>query len=172
VANRDENYTRFVVVSATSADTSSGVPTKTSLVMAVGNHPGALMDALAVFREADINLVMLESRPIPHNPREEMFYVDFDGRVDDPEVAGVLDELTRQVKFLKVLGSYPSRDLRPKPSKRRAGRVDAQGARELLEAGAPAAAPNGYRLGSRGHKANNTVVEVIWEPGSATRTWF
>jgi chorismate mutase/prephenate dehydratase len=161
VANRDENYTRFVVVSATSADTSSGVPTKTSLVMAVGNHPGALMDALAVFREADINLVMLESRPIPHNPREEMFYVDFDGRVDDPEVAGVLDELTRQVKFLKVLGSYPSRDLRPKPSKRRAGRVDAQGARELLEAGAPAAAPNGYRLGSRGHKANNTVVEVM-----------
>ena len=41
---------------------------KTSIVMAVGNHPGALMDALAVFREADINLVMLESRPIPQQP--------------------------------------------------------------------------------------------------------
>ncbi|MFZ0625906.1 MAG: prephenate dehydratase domain-containing protein, partial [Acidimicrobiia bacterium] len=94
IANRDENYTRFVVVAREPAEVPDGVASKTSIVMAVGNHPGALMDALAIFHEADINLVMLESRPIPDNPREELFYLDFDGNTADPEVEAVLEELT------------------------------------------------------------------------------
>jgi len=68
VANRSENYTRFVVVSPEPEAIPTGVPAKTSIVMTVGNHPGALMEALAVFDTADVNLVKLESRPIPTNP--------------------------------------------------------------------------------------------------------
>ncbi|HEY4606872.1 MAG TPA: prephenate dehydratase domain-containing protein, partial [Acidimicrobiia bacterium] len=98
IANRDENYTRFVVVAPEPAEVPDGVPSKTSIVMSVGNHPGALMDALSVFHDADINLVMLESRPIPHNPREELFYLDFDGNISDPAVQVVLETLTRQVR--------------------------------------------------------------------------
>ena len=160
IANRDENFTRFVVVAPEPAEVPEGVPTKTSMVMAVGNHPGALMEALAVFHEADINLVMLESRPIPDNPREELFYLDFDGNVSSPEVQLVLDTLTRQVRFLKVLGSYPSRDLRPKPIERRVNKVTPQGRSELTQPSASTATANGYKLGSRGHKQHNTIVEV------------
>jgi chorismate mutase/prephenate dehydratase len=81
--------------------------------MAVGNEPGALLDALVCFRDEGINLVKLESRPIPRNPREELFYVDFDGNQRDPRVERALAALEATAHFVKVLGTYPSRDLRP-----------------------------------------------------------
>jgi chorismate mutase/prephenate dehydratase len=160
IANQEENYTRFVVVSAQPAEVPEGVQSKTSIVMAVGNHPGALMDALAVFREADINLVMLESRPIPHNPREELFYLDFDGNISDPVVQSVFDALTRQLRFLRILGSYPSRDLRPRPLEREVARGVPSGLAAVIAVSPSAATPKGYKLGSRVHKAHNTVIEV------------
>ncbi|MEA1903803.1 MAG: bifunctional 3-deoxy-7-phosphoheptulonate synthase/chorismate mutase [Actinomycetota bacterium] len=160
VANRDENYTRFVVVTAKPVEIPEGVPAKTSIVMAVGNHPGALMDALALFRDGDINLVKLESRPIPHNPHEELFYVDFAGDTADPAVADVLDALTREARFLKVLGSYPSRDLRPDDEATGRGSVEPKGRDELMTPKPIRESPAGYKLGSRGHKESNTVVEV------------
>ena len=160
IANRDENFTRFVVVAAEPAEVPEAVPSKTSIVMAVGNHPGALMDALAVFHDADINLVMLESRPIANNPREELFYLDFDGNISEPAVQAVLETLMRQVRFLRVLGSYPSRDLRPKPVERKVKKVRPQGRSALTQVSPTASSPKGYKLGSRGHKEQNTIVEV------------
>ncbi|MGH8912997.1 MAG: bifunctional 3-deoxy-7-phosphoheptulonate synthase/chorismate mutase, partial [Acidimicrobiia bacterium] len=160
IANRDENYTRFVVVAPQPAEVPDGVPSKTSIVMSVGNHPGALMDALRVFHDADINLVMLESRPIPHNPREELFYLDFDGNISEPGVQVVLETLTRQVRFLKVLGSYPSRDLRPKPIERKVKQVTPVGRSALTDVAPSSVGAKGYKLGSRGHKEQNTIVEV------------
>jgi chorismate mutase/prephenate dehydratase len=160
IANRDENYTRFVVAAPRPAAVPDGVPAKTSIVMAVGNHPGALMEALAVFHEGNINLIMLESRPIPHNPREELFYLDFDGNVSDPAVQEVLETLIRQVRFLKVLGSYPSRDLRPKPVEHKPVRATPKGRAALPDLPQSAGSPKGYKLGSRGHKPQNTIVEI------------
>lgn len=160
VANREENYTRFVVIMAKAVDIPEGVPAKTSIVMAVGNHPGALMDALALFREGDINLVKLESRPIPHNPREELFYMDFAGDLADPAVADVLDALKSEARFLKVLGSYPSRDLRPNEEANGRGAVEPVGRKELVTPKPVKDVPSGYKLGSRGHKEANTIVEV------------
>ena len=160
IANHDENYTRFVVVADEPVTVPEGASAKTSLVMAVGNHPGALMDALALFREAALNLVMLESRPIPHNPREELFYVDFDGDSNDRKVKEVVDALIRKVRFLKVLGSYPSRDLPPSPVKRNGGSASPEGRSQLTTPRPSTDSPRGYKLGSRGHKSNNTVVEV------------
>jgi chorismate mutase/prephenate dehydratase len=112
IANRTENYTRFLVAARTPIEVDRRIPTKTSLVMAVGNRPGALLDALACFRDEDINLVKLESRPVPRNPSEEMFYLDLDGNVTDPAVERALAALSEQAAYVKVLGSYPSRDLR------------------------------------------------------------
>lgn len=160
IANRAENYTRFVVVAREAVEVPEGVPSKTSAVMAVGNRPGSLMDALGIFREGDINLVKLESRPIPHNPREELFYIDFEGNVADREVADLLDELTRHVRFLKVLGSYPSRDLRPRPQADTRKPIEPAGREKLVSPVVSGQSPQGYRLGSRGHKPANTIVEV------------
>ncbi len=158
IANRDQNFTRFVVLSQQPAEIPEGVTAKTSIVMAVGNHPGALMDALAVFTDTDINLVKLESRPIPDNPTDELFYLDFEGSTGDAAVAAMLDILTTQVHFLRILGSYPSRDLRSRPTTSSSER-SATSAGPVEEPAAPPKAV-GYKLGSRGHKDHNTVVEV------------
>ncbi len=158
VANRDQNFTRFVVLSTEAAHIPEGVPAKTSIVMAVGNHPGALMDALAVFRDTGTNLVKLESRPIPDNPTDELFYLDFEGAVEDPPVAAMLETLTTHVHFLKVLGSYPSRDLRSRAPTAAPNRNPTRSA--PVEEPAKPSKPVGYKLGSRGHKKRNTIVEV------------
>ncbi|MEE8331825.1 MAG: bifunctional 3-deoxy-7-phosphoheptulonate synthase/chorismate mutase [Acidimicrobiia bacterium] len=165
IGNRDENFTRFVVGARHPVDVDRQIPTKTSLVVSVGNQPGALMDALAVFRDLGINLVKLESRPMAHNPWEEMFYLDLDGNVADPIVKRALDQLTTHARYFKVLGSYPSDDLPPRGS---VLPTSEEAQPQVLETPEPRRsapkkkmpAPVGYRIGSREHKPADTVVEV------------
>ena len=167
IANQRENYTRFLVAARAPRSVDARIPCKTSLVMATAQKPGALVETLLVFREAGINLTKLESRPILGNPWEEMFYLDFEGSVAEDRVKGVLDELTRSTRYLKVLGSYPSQDLPPtEPSPRKIARSRAARAGALASSPAPAAAPlrssekKGYRLVSREHKRDDTIIEV------------
>jgi chorismate mutase/prephenate dehydratase len=68
----------------------------------------------------------------------------------------MLDTLTTHVHYLKVLGSYPSRDLRPRPEPAPLDPVKPIPLEHPVEA--PAA--TGYKLGSRGHKEHPTVIEV------------
>jgi chorismate mutase/prephenate dehydratase len=42
-----------------------------------------------------------------------MFYMDFEGNSADLRVQRVLEEVRRHTMYLRVLGTYPSRDLRP-----------------------------------------------------------
>ena len=159
VGNREKNYTRFVVVARDPITVDLAIPAKTSLVMSVGNEPGALMEVLAEFRDHDIGLVKLESRPTADNPWEEMFYLDFDGNVDDPGVAEALDGVRKRARFMRVLGTYPSRDLRPRKLSRK------QEARKAaVMTPAPSVSPHevsaGHRLAGRAHKEDDSVVEV------------
>ncbi len=52
---------------------------KTSLAFSVHHQPGALLECLKVFADHAINLTKLESRPIPSDPFEYSFFVDFLG---------------------------------------------------------------------------------------------
>lgn len=114
------NSTRFLVVSkappkkpAGSGDRQApkgGVSrhSKTSLIFAVPHTPGSLYNALEVFAREKINLTKIESRPTKERPWEYYFFVDFEGRSQDPKVVKVLSTLAKKTAFLKVLGSYPS----------------------------------------------------------------
>ncbi len=111
IANQEENYTRFIICSRKAQDVDFRIPSKVSLVMATPHISGALVKALTVFKNHNINMGKLESRPILGNPWEEMFYVDFDGNIKDQRIQDMLDELGIHTRFLKVLGCYPSRDI-------------------------------------------------------------
>jgi len=166
IANQRENFTRFLVAARAPRAIDPRIPCKTSLVMATAQKPGALVEALLEFREAGINLTKLESRPILGSPWEGVFYLDFEGNVAEERVQRALDELTRSTRFLKVLGSYPSQDLPPtEPAAARLARPRRAAAGEETALATPAAQPRaaekkGYRLASRDHKREDTVLEV------------
>lgn len=113
LANQKENHSRFIVVARNPVKVPLQVPAKTTLVMSTVQKPGALVEALLVLRENNINMTKLESRPIPGNPWEEMFYLDVDGNISDGPLQQAIDGLRKITRYLKVLGCYPSEEISP-----------------------------------------------------------
>jgi prephenate dehydratase len=99
------NYTRFFVLAADPAPRVEG-PAKTSLVLATRHRPGDLVDCLVEFPKHGINMTKLESRPRRDKPWSYLFYIDIEGHVEDPHVAGALTGLMRKAAYVKFLGSY------------------------------------------------------------------
>ena len=107
------NITRFLAFRRGEA-TEAAPGGKTSLAFSVHHHPGALLDCLKLFAEHQINLTRLESRPIPQNPFEYVFFVDLLGGLADAPVRAALAELRAAARQVKVIGSYPL-GVRPGP---------------------------------------------------------
>lgn len=81
--------------------------------MSTSQQAGSLVQTLLVLQRYDINMTKLESRPIMGNPWEEMFYVDLESHLGSNEMQQAIDELTKITKHLKVLGCYPSENVKP-----------------------------------------------------------
>ncbi len=113
LANQKENHSRFIVVARSAVKVPLQVPAKTTLVMSTVQKPGALVEALLVLRENNINMSKLESRPITGNPWEEMFYIDVEGNTQDGPMQQALEELKATTRYFKVLGCYPSEEISP-----------------------------------------------------------
>ena len=103
----DFNYTRFFVIARDERPRSEG-PYKTSVVFGVRHKPGGLLSALETFARSNVNLTKLESRPRRDRAWSYVFYLDFEGHVEDAEPAEALVTLLRRAAFVKVLGSYPA----------------------------------------------------------------
>ncbi|MBO6933996.1 MAG: prephenate dehydratase [Deltaproteobacteria bacterium] len=111
VQDQRENLTRMVIVAREDEPRDPRLPCKTSLVFATKHERGALARGIAVLSEHGLNLTKLESRPRPNTPWEYRFYLDFEGDIDDPNVAEALEQLGAETSYLRVLGCYPARTL-------------------------------------------------------------
>ncbi|HVE63431.1 MAG TPA: prephenate dehydratase domain-containing protein [Mycobacteriales bacterium] len=109
VSNQQENYTRFVVLATAPRPVDPRVPCKTSLILVTRHEQGALLRCLEVLAASGLSMTKLESRPRPSRPFEYMFFLDFEGSVDEPRVAAAVDELRMAALTVSVLGSYPSK---------------------------------------------------------------
>jgi prephenate dehydratase len=49
----------------------------------------------------------IESHPLKERLWEYLFFVDFEGHMDDPEIRKCMEDLRGKTNFLKILGSYP-----------------------------------------------------------------
>jgi chorismate mutase/prephenate dehydratase len=99
------NETRFAVIGI--QDCSKTGRDKTAVMFKVPHHPGSLVDALGVFKQNKLNLTWIESFPAKSPRSEYVFFVDFEGHVEDPKVKRTLTVLQEHCEQLYVLGSYP-----------------------------------------------------------------
>jgi prephenate dehydratase len=63
---------------------------------------------LSEFAERDVNLTRIESRPRRQRLGEYMFFLDLEGRTDDPAVGAAVDRLRAHADVVRVLGSFPA----------------------------------------------------------------
>ncbi len=105
IQNNRENYTRFLIISKKKIQDEFQNP-KTSICFELKNIPGALFKSLSVFALRDINLVKIESRPIPHKPFEYMFYADLTGCLDEERVKNAINHLSEISLSIKKFGTY------------------------------------------------------------------
>jgi len=169
IANQTENFTRFVALARTPQRFDPRIPCKTSLIIGTRHERGALLRCLAVLSENGLSLTKLESRPRPGRPWEYMFFIDFEGNVENERVARALDELRVAALYVKVLGTYPAKATAPEPESaelRDAGATstepaDAQTAPPPSPpTKAPAMRSKQYKLADRASRQEDTVVRV------------
>lgn len=104
------NHTRFLVIGAAETAPGPSGRDKTSIIMAVRDEVGALMNALEPFRQNATNITRIESRPSRRRPWDYVFFVDFSGHRNDPTVEEVIEHLRKSCPMVKFLGSYPDDD--------------------------------------------------------------
>jgi len=105
IQTNPRNFTRFFVIAKGIAEHAK--LSKTSIVFRTKNVPGALYESLGAFASRGVNLTKLESRPAKDTPWEYVFYVDFEGHVEDEVCKEALEGLQSKCAFLKIMGSYP-----------------------------------------------------------------
>ena len=107
IQDRAENYTRFIIVGHEDAPRTGRDKTTIAFSLPDGQGRGALLRALTVFDEEQINLSRIESRPSREKPWDYVFLADLEGHKDDANVARAVARLKAKCPMLKHLGSYP-----------------------------------------------------------------
>ncbi len=105
IEDSQTNITRFLVIGPRSPGRTGR--DKTSIMFSIKDKVGALHSMLTPFAEAGINLNRLDARPSGKKVWDYVFFLDMEGHIEDPKVAGAIETLKKDCLFLKVLGSYP-----------------------------------------------------------------
>lgn len=117
INDHPDNCTRFWVVSLGSTQNFSQdlnqdlkpITNKrhTSLAFSLrANIPGALVKALQIFAQLNINLSRVESRPTKRSLGEYLFFIDLEADIQDERMQAALKELSTYTEVLKIFGSY------------------------------------------------------------------
>ena len=104
VQDNGNNHTRFICIT-NKTEIYPGAD-RTSLMAVIPHKPGALYRILSRFNALGINLLKLESRPIPDRDFEFMFYFDLESSVYSPKLAQLFAELESECDEFTYLGSY------------------------------------------------------------------
>ena len=99
------NITRFLIISKQDAQPSGD--DKSIVLFSTAHQTGALVNVLNVFKEYDLNMTNIGSRPNKKREWEYYFFVDFLGHRLDDHVKKALEEAKKHCLQLSVLGSFP-----------------------------------------------------------------
>jgi prephenate dehydratase len=103
-----DNRTRFVMLAREPAAQDLDMPYKTSIVCFIAHdQPGSLLQILQEFSNRYINLTKIESRPSKKGLGDYVFFIDVEGKRDDPTIAQAIKCLECKLDRVRLLGSYP-----------------------------------------------------------------
>lgn len=106
IQDRPDAQTRFLGLSAERQSLPEGTPVRTTLLITVGDVPGALLHALNPLSRHGVNMRRLEGRPTGA-PWSYRFFVEFDHESGDKEIDAVLAEIRSTANDVRWLGTYP-----------------------------------------------------------------
>lgn len=106
INRNSNNTTRFVVLSKEKIFSKGS--NKLSLILELPHEKGMLYNILGIFVLNGLNLLKIESRPIPEKTFEYRFFIDIEANLNLENVSNVLETLKNKVPFLKILGNYCS----------------------------------------------------------------
>jgi len=104
-----ENTTRFLIIGREEVPPSGR--DKTSIIVSSRNKPGALFSLLEPFRRGNVSLTRIDTRPSRTEKWAYVFFIEFEGHLEDKTIAAIMGELEEQSIMLKPLGSYPRASL-------------------------------------------------------------
>jgi chorismate mutase/prephenate dehydratase len=105
IEDYSHNETRFAVIGHQESDRTGD--DKTAIMFRVPHQPGSLVAALDIFKQNKLNLTWIESFPAKLDKPEYVFFVDFEGHVEDLKVKKGLTTLEGRCEQFAVLGSFP-----------------------------------------------------------------
>jgi chorismate mutase/prephenate dehydratase len=105
IEDYSHNETRFAVIGHQESGRTGN--DKTAIMFRVPHQPGSLVAALDIFKQNKLNLTWIESFPAKLDKPEYVFFVDFEGHVEDPKVKKGLTNLESRCEQFSVLGSFP-----------------------------------------------------------------
>ena len=104
ISDSANNYTRFICISRKMEIYPQA--RKISLMLNLAHEPGALNAVVSRLAIAGVNLLKLESRPIPGREFEFRFFFDMTASVSDPDILRLLGELEAHCDRFTFLGCY------------------------------------------------------------------
>lgn len=105
IEDNQANLTRFAIIGEHSADRTG--KDKASVMFEIEHRPGALADAMNIFKRNRLNLTWIESFPLARPEGGYIFFVELQGHEDDLRVRKALTLLEKRTLRFEILGSYP-----------------------------------------------------------------
>jgi chorismate mutase / prephenate dehydratase len=108
IEDQADNITRFAVIASESAPKSDN--DKTALMLELAHEPGALADAMAIFKRNRLNMTWIESFPVAGSRGRYLFFVEFVGHATQLRSRRAIAALEKKSQKVVVLGSYAHRE--------------------------------------------------------------
>jgi chorismate mutase/prephenate dehydratase len=100
------NTTRFALIGGTVPE-----PTghdRTAILFQVEHRPGALAEAMNIFKRHKLNLTWIESFPAPLSKRTYLFFAEMEAHQQDGRFRRAMAMLQHKALRLEILGSFPA----------------------------------------------------------------
>ncbi|QDU49691.1 prephenate dehydratase [Gimesia panareensis] len=105
IEDNANNVTRFAVIGEEVCEPTG--KDRTAILVQIAHKAGSLADTLQIFKKNKVNLTWIESFPLRGEEPGYLFFIDFEGHVEEAHIKRTLNELSKKVVRLETMGSYP-----------------------------------------------------------------